>query len=58
MLARHGWSTLPSPPQRVTLSRQVVELSEPAAEEFLLSLVNTPTAISGDDWLVKKARRL
>jgi len=31
-------------------------MSEPSAEEFLLALNGTPTEISGNDWIVKKAR--
>ncbi len=36
----------------------MVELSEPSAEEFLLSLNGRPTEISGNDWIVKKVRLL
>ncbi len=43
-------------PNAVRCLSQVVELSEGAADEDLPSLASKPTAISGQDWLVKKAR--
>ena len=32
-------------------------MSEPSVEEFLLSLNGNPTEISGNDFIVKKARQ-